>query len=96
MRPQLTPFRRQNGGGGRNRLLFLFQVDWGPFGQEGGGYGPDSRGGHIACFPREKASLSAVPFRASVALMRSSADQIADAQAPFWRHVREALAERHP
>ena len=24
------------------------------------------------------------------------AAQIADAQAPFWRHVREALAKRHP
>jgi hypothetical protein len=24
------------------------------------------------------------------------AAQIADAPAPFWRHVRDALAERHP
>jgi DNA topoisomerase IB len=24
------------------------------------------------------------------------AEQIADAKAPFWRHVRDALAERHP
>jgi hypothetical protein len=24
------------------------------------------------------------------------ADQIADANAPFWAHVRDALAERHP
>jgi hypothetical protein len=24
------------------------------------------------------------------------AEQIADAEAPFWRHVRDALSERHP
>jgi hypothetical protein len=38
-------------------------------------------------------------FHLSEAVSRADntlAVQIADAQAPFWRHVRRALAERHP
>jgi len=27
---------------------------------------------------------------------RRLAEQIADAEAPFWAHVRDALAQRHP
>jgi hypothetical protein len=33
--------------------------------------------------------LGEIPFRIRAA-------QIADAPAPFWRHVRDSLAERHP
>jgi hypothetical protein len=29
-------------------------------------------------------------------VMTKRVDAIADAPAPFWAHVREALAERHP
>ena len=34
--------------------------------------------------------------RTSPAPTSELAAQIADAPAPFWRHVRDALAERHP
>jgi hypothetical protein len=37
-----------------------------------------------------------VKQRQRVGVIKALAAQIADAPAPFWRHVREALAEQSP
>ena len=62
----------------------------------GGGRAEKTSQAYPACFPREKAGLSAAPFRSSVAPTRSSSGGSRIRRAPFWRHVRDALAERHP
>ena len=45
---------------------------------------------------RGNAPPPAAPRLASLPFRLGLIERIAEAQAPFWRHVREALAERHP